>query len=158
MRDFAKSVTMSHTWNHRLQSLWDLYWESLQSETSLQVILPSSALVGKFNWTWAELALLSVFPSSDPTWPDPTRPDPTWPDPTLKSIKTLFYSKTCFVQLVLLVEVTPFGRQPQFVFQMEDDLNLFSMEDDLNFFQMEYDLNFLQVVEKLNILTNGRRP
>ena len=27
-------------------------------------ILPSSVLVGKFFWTWSELALLSLFPSS----------------------------------------------------------------------------------------------
>ena len=42
-----------------------------------------------------------------PTGPDPTRPDQ-------KCIKTAFYSKTCFVKLVLLVELTPFGRRPQF--------------------------------------------
>ena len=42
-----------------------------------------------------------------PTGPDPTRPDQ-------KCIKRFFYSKTCFVKLVLLVELTPFGRRPQF--------------------------------------------
>ena len=118
MRDFAKSVTMSHTWNHRLQSLWDLYWESLQSETSLQVILPSSALVGKFNWTWAELALLSVFPSSDPTLPDPTRPDLTRPDPTRpwKVSKHFFTAKLALYNLFYWLRWL----------HLEDNLNLFS--------------------------------
>ena len=36
-------------------------------------LLPSSAPVGNFSWNWAELALLSLFPSSSsrPTPPDP---------------------------------------------------------------------------------------
>ena len=34
-------------------------------------VLPSSAPVGNFTWNWAELALLSLFPSSRLVRPDP---------------------------------------------------------------------------------------
>ena len=46
-----------------------------------EVFLESSALVGKFTWTWTELALLSLFPSLTPQ-PNPTQPDPTQSDLT----------------------------------------------------------------------------
>ena len=60
-------------------------------------------------------------------------------DPNLKSIKTAFYSKTCFAKLVMLAKLNLNGRKHQFfpkwkttsIFpQKEDDLN-FQMKDPL---------------------------
>jgi hypothetical protein len=45
-----------------------LWWQIMND------ILPSSALVGKFIWTWAELAQLSLFPTR-PGRPKQTRPE-----------------------------------------------------------------------------------
>ena len=98
-------------------------------------ILPSSALVGKFIWTWAELALLSLFPSSDPSRADPTRPE---------KYQNSILSKTNLVKLVLQVELTIFGRRPQ-IFVKWRTTSIFSKwrtnsnfishnKDNLNFF------------------------
>jgi hypothetical protein len=74
------------------------------------------------NWTWAEVALLSLFPS---TWLDPT---------TRKNIKTAFYSKTYFVKLVLLVKLTLYGpwKTTSISWKMEDTFIFWKMADELN--------------------------
>ena len=70
-------------------------------------MLPSSAPIGNFSLNWAEVALLSLFPSS---WANPTLPDPaTW-----NSFKKPWYSNTCLVKLVILDQLSLNGRQPQF--------------------------------------------
>ena len=76
------------------------------------IVLPGSALVGKFIRTWAKLALLSLFLSSNPTRPE--------------KYQNRLLSKTTLVKLVVQVELTLFKTTISNFCQMEDDLNFFS--------------------------------
>ena len=79
---FSPSLLTQCFWNFNTQLKTINVW--------IKVLLPSSAPVGNFTWNWAELALLSLFPS-------------TRPDLTRKSIKKALYSKTVFLTIGKLV-------------------------------------------------------
>ena len=111
------------------------------------IVLTSSALVGKFIWAWAELALLSLFPSSEPTRPEPTRPEPTG-KVSKQHFKHYFLSQTyCtswahyiwnttsnFCQMEDDLNFFSNGRRPQFFFQMEEDIIFFKWKTTSIFF------------------------
>ena len=73
--------------------------------------------------------------------------------------KTAFYSKTYFVKLVQLVQLTLYGRRPHFFLSNGRQPQYFvKCKTTSIFWQVEDNINFLKIEYDLNILANGKRP
>jgi hypothetical protein len=95
----------------------------LQPRPSVASFIPSSTpifIVAKLSSSWKFHSKLSWVSFIITVPVDPSWPDLTWPD--RKSIKTAFYSKSCFAKLVAQSK----WKTTSIFFWMEDDLNCLS--------------------------------